>query len=68
MRPLKAILLMILGIIFYPLIATYIALENIGVMDKLREYNWTAIITYASIGFVAFLWVKYILYPFYKLI
>jgi len=68
MKPLKGITLMILGIIFYPLIVTIIALENLGVIDKLRELNWTAIITYTTIGFFAFLWVRYCLLLLYKLI
>ena len=65
MSPFKSILLFMLGIIFYPLIAILIFLENVGVIDKLREVNWTNLITYVAIGFVAFLWVRYFVLPLF---
>ena len=68
MSPFKSILLFMLGIIFYPLIAILIFLENVGVIDKLREYNWNTIITYTTIGVVAFFWVKYFVLPLFNLL
>ena len=64
METLKRILMFIMGVIFYPFISGYIMLENIGFFNKIKQYNWVAIITYTVIGLMALLWIKYFIVPF----
>jgi hypothetical protein len=64
METLKRILMFIMGMIFYPFISGYIMLENIGFFNKIKQYNWVVIVTYAFIGLMAFLWIKYFIVPF----
>ena len=63
METLKRILMFIMGMIFYPFISGYIMLENIGFFNKIKQYNWVVIITYAFIGLMGFLWIKYFIIP-----
>jgi hypothetical protein len=63
METLKRILMFIMGVIFYPFISGYIMLENIGFFNKIKQYNWVAIITYTIIVFMALIWIKYFIVP-----
>jgi len=38
-------------------------LENIGFFNKIKQYDWVVIITYAFIGLMGFLWIKYFIIP-----
>jgi hypothetical protein len=60
---LKRILAFILGIVFYPFISGYIMLENIGFFDRIKKYNWTAVITYTIIALMGYLWIIYVVKP-----
>ena len=63
MKILKRILVFIMGMIFYPFISGYIMLENIGFFDRIKKYNWTAVITYAIIVLMGYLWIIYVVKP-----
>jgi hypothetical protein len=52
-----------LGIVFYPFISGYIMLENIGFFDRIKKYNWTAVITYTIIALMGYLWIIYVVKP-----
>ena len=34
------------------------------ILNKIKQYNWVAIITYTVIGLMALLWIKYFIVPF----
>jgi hypothetical protein len=63
MEILKRVLAFILGIVFYPFISGYIMLENIGFFDRIKKYNWTAVITYTIIALMGYLWIIYVVKP-----
>ena len=63
MKILRRILAFIMGMIFYPFVTGFIMLENMGFFNEIKKYNWTAIFAYSAIGFMAYLWIIYVVKP-----
>jgi hypothetical protein len=67
-RILKGFFSFIMGMIFYPFIGVYVTLNSVGFFDKIKQLNWVLVITYVALGFLSFIWVKYVIVPLIFLI